>query len=70
MAGGLLLGMVAFDGPLPPPRFLGGYGSFARWLIRQAHIHFIVVGVVGILISRELDCRRVAVSPSSEGRIP
>lgn len=70
MAGGLLISMVAFDGPLPPPDIIGDYNNFARQLIRQAHIYTILLGMAGIFISRELNRGCFAVSPLSGRRIP
>ena len=55
MAGGLFMGMYAFDGPLAPPDFIGGYNDPVRRGIRLAHAYSIVLGVVGIVVSRELD---------------
>ncbi len=55
MASGLLMGMYAFDGPLPSPEFLGAYNDFARRLARLAHAYCIVLGLLSIFIARELD---------------
>lgn len=55
MLGGLLMGLYAFDGPLPPPDFIGGYNDHVRRLIRLAHAAPIVLGVLGIVLSRELE---------------
>jgi hypothetical protein len=55
MLGGLLMGLYAFDGPLPPPDFIGGYSNPVRRLIRLAHAFPIVLGVMGIVLSRELE---------------
>lgn len=52
MAAGLFMGLYAFDGPLPPPAFVGGYNDLVRRVIRQAHTSTIVVGFISILISR------------------
>ena len=52
MAAGLLMGLYAFDGPLPPPAFVGAYNDLVRRVIRQAHAYTIVVGLISILISR------------------
>jgi hypothetical protein len=58
MAGGLLAGMVAFGGPLPPPGFFDPYDASARQVFRLIHIHAIVVGLAGICISRDLQGRQ------------
>ncbi len=55
MAGGLLIGIVAFDGPISPPGFIGEYTDVVRRFLRQAHIHAIVLGMASVFISRELD---------------
>ncbi len=52
MAAGLLMGVYAFDGPLPPPAFIGTYNNLVRRAIRLAHAYAIVVGFISILISR------------------
>lgn len=63
MAGGLLIGMVVFEGPLPPPDFIGEYNALARRVIRQAHIYSIIFGVVSIFLSRTLDRRNFLFNP-------
>ena len=57
MAGGLVMGLYAFDGPLPAPDFIGGYNDPVRRVIRLAHAYPIVFGVLGIVLSRELESR-------------
>ncbi len=52
MAAGLLMGLYAFDGPLPSPAFIGDYNDPVRRVIRQTHAYAIVVGFISILISR------------------
>jgi hypothetical protein len=54
MGAGLLMGLYAFDGPLPAPDFLGHYNDFARRLSRLAHAYCIVLGLVSIFLAREL----------------
>ena len=66
MAGGLLVGIVAFDGPVSPPDFLREYTDIVRRILRQAHVHAIVLGVVSVFISRELDRTDILVSPLHE----
>jgi hypothetical protein len=50
---GLLMGLYAFDGPLPAPEFLGGYSDFARRLSRLAHSYCIVLGLLSVFVARE-----------------
>jgi hypothetical protein len=58
MGVGLLMGLYAFDGPLPTPGFIGGYSAFARRLSRLGHADCIVLGLVSIYIAREADADR------------
>jgi hypothetical protein len=51
---GLVLGLWSFDGPLPVPAFLGEYGDTSRRLARLGHIAFIGLGLINLLIDREL----------------
>jgi hypothetical protein len=61
MAVGLLMGLYAFDGPLPSPEFLGGYNDFARRLSRLGHAYAIVLGLLGIFVAREMNTRELSV---------
>jgi hypothetical protein len=54
IATGLVMGLWSFDGPLPPPAWLGEYGDTPRRLARLGHIAFIGLGILNILLSREL----------------
>jgi hypothetical protein len=54
VAVGLVIGLWSFDGPLPVPSWLGDYGDTSRRLVRLGHIAFIGLGLVDILIEREL----------------
>ena len=53
MGAGMLMGTYSFEGPLPPPKFVGDYGDFVRLLIRQAHGYGIVFGITAIFAARE-----------------
>lgn len=53
MSIGLLVGMYAFDGPLPVPAFVGGYNELTRRLMRLGHAYAIVLGLLAILLSRQ-----------------
>jgi hypothetical protein len=48
MGVGFLMGSYAFDGPLPAPRAIGGYGELARMLLRDGHVMLLSLGVVSI----------------------
>jgi hypothetical protein len=58
MAIGLLMGIYAFDGPLPSPEFMGEYNDYPRRLWRLAHAYCIVLGLLSIFLARELDRAR------------
>ena len=53
MGAGMLMGTYSFEGPLPPPKFVGDYADFARLLIRRAHSYGIVFGIAAIFAARE-----------------
>jgi hypothetical protein len=50
---GLLMGLYAFDGPLPAPTFIGAYGEVVRSFVRQAHGSVIVVGILLVFLARQ-----------------
>jgi hypothetical protein len=54
IATGLVMGLWSFDGPLPSPAWLGEYADTPRRLARLGHIAFIGLGILNILLSREL----------------
>lgn len=54
VATGLVLGLWSFDGPLPVPAWLGAYDDTARRLARLGHIAFVGLGMLNILLAREL----------------
>lgn len=51
---GLVMGLWSFDGPMEPPAWIGEYADTSRRLIRLGHIAFIGLGLIDILIEREL----------------
>jgi hypothetical protein len=51
---GLLMGLYAFDGPVPAPSYLGEYNDFPRRLSRLGHAYAIVLGMLSIFLSREM----------------
>lgn len=59
---GLILGLWSFDGPAPVPAWLGEYGDTSRRLVRLGHIAFIGLGILNILLGRELDRLALAAS--------
>jgi hypothetical protein len=61
---GSVMGLWSFDGPLPPPAWLGEYGDTARRLARLGHIAFFGLGILDLLLAHEL--RRSALGPSSK----
>lgn len=51
---GMVLGMWSFDGPMAVPNWLGAYDSTARRLVRLGHIAFLGLGILDVLLAREL----------------
>lgn len=51
---GLVMGLWSFDGPMPVPPWLGDYGATARRLARLGHIAFLGLGILNLLLVREL----------------
>jgi hypothetical protein len=58
MGAGLLMGLYAFEGPLPAPEFLGEYNDFGRRLSRLAHAYCIVLGLLSIFVARDTSPER------------
>jgi hypothetical protein len=54
VAVGLVMGLWSFDGPLQPPAWIGEYADTSRRLVRLGHIAFIGLGLINILMEREL----------------
>lgn len=48
---GMLMGLYAFNGPLPTPAILGEYTQWERSLSRMAHGYCIVLGMVSLFLS-------------------
>ncbi len=55
---GLILGLWSFGGPLPVPEWLGDYGSLPRRLMRLGHIAFFGLGILNILMARQIAAAR------------
>lgn len=53
-ASGIILGLWSFGGPAPVPEWLGEYGELSRRLARLGHIAFFGLGILNILLAREL----------------
>ena len=51
---GMLIGLYAFEGPFPTPEFMGDYNALPRRLTRMVHSYSIVLGMMGILLAREM----------------
>ena len=51
---GLVLGTWSFDGPVEVPAWLGDYGDTSRRLARLAHISLFGLGILNLLVVREL----------------
>lgn len=61
LAAALWIGMWAFAGPMPAPSGFESYDALPRRLLRLAHIAAVAVGVLNVLLGRELP--RLALSP-------
>lgn len=48
---GLLMGLYAFEGPLPAPSVAGDYGTLVRTAMRDGHIVVLVLGVVALALN-------------------
>ena len=53
-ATGLIMGLWSFDGPVTTPTWLGDYGDTSRRLARLGHIACFGLGILNILLTREL----------------
>ena len=51
---GLIFGLWSFGGPVEVPAWLGDYGVVARRLARLCHISFFGLGILNLLVAREL----------------
>ncbi len=51
---GLVLGLWSFDGPMAVPAWIGEYGDTSRRMVRLGHIAFFGLGILNILLAREL----------------
>jgi hypothetical protein len=51
---GSIMGLWSFDGPFPVPSWLGEYDQTSRRLARLGHIAFFGLGILNVLVAREL----------------
>jgi len=51
---GLIMGLWSFDGPVMVPDWLGDYYETSRRLARLGHIAFFGLGILNLLLAREL----------------
>ncbi|MGI9391164.1 MAG: hypothetical protein ACR2O1_13995 [Boseongicola sp.] len=51
---GLMMGLWSFDGPIPPPKWLGGYDTLARRFLRLAHTAMFALGVLHMIVARQI----------------
>jgi hypothetical protein len=54
LAAALWIGLWAFAGPFPAPHGFESYDALPRRLLRLAHIAAVAVGVLNVLLAREL----------------
>ena len=71
---GLILGLWSFDGPFAVPDWLGDYGDTSRRLARLGHIAFFGLGILNLLLARELPglkdgARRIAAHTMNFGNV-
>lgn len=55
---GMVMGLWSFNGPAPVPAMIGEYGDLPRRLLRLGHIAFFGLGLLNILMSRQLAAAR------------
>lgn len=48
---GMVMGLYAFEGPLPTPEFLGDYNQWERRLSRLGHSYSILLGIVALFLA-------------------
>ena len=53
-ASGMIMGLWAFDGPVPPPPGFVDYADTSRRLLRLGHIAFFGIGYLNLLLAWEL----------------
>jgi len=70
------MGLWSFEGPLATPALLGDYADVSRRLARLGHIAFFGLGILNILLARELPAmalgmraKRVAAAAMTLGNI-
>jgi len=51
---GLAMGLWSFNGPMDTPAWLGEYADVSRRLARLGHIAFFGLGILNVLLAREL----------------
>jgi len=56
---GLIMGLWSFNGPMPPPEWLGEYADVSRRLARLGHIAFFGLGILNVLLADELSTDRI-----------
>ena len=55
---GMLIGMYAFDGPLPAPSRMTHYQDFVRRLLRMGHAYAIVLGILTLFVAQRLQLQK------------
>ena len=59
---GMIVGLWSFDGPLPVPSWIGGYGDLSRRFIRLAHIAMFALGMLHIMLAKRLEGSTMPIS--------
>lgn len=57
---GGILGLWSFDGPVRPPELLQDYTAVGRRLMRLGHIAFFGLGILNLVLARELSVLRLS----------
>jgi len=64
ITGGMVLGLWAFEGPMPAPERFADYGGLPRRLLRLGHIAAMALGLTNIFFGIELP--GLSLSPASK----
>ncbi len=57
---GMVMGLWSFDGPFPTPEWIGEYDSLPRRFLRLAHVAMFALGVLHMLVARQITAAPVS----------
>ena len=73
---GALLGLWSFNGPFPPPAWIGDYDALPRRFLRLAHVAMFALGFLHMLVARQItetpwrpDLDRLALNSMAVGNV-